>query len=879
VPDWPLLGRDLELAQLAAGLDDAAFGGALLIGPPGVGKTRLAAHALELAGGRGYVTRAIRATPGASQIPFAALAPLFPEIDLPSEANAHLFQAAAAVIERLGGGRRTVLMVDDAQELDDASAALLDQLVTTASVFVVLTVRTTDRHDGAPAGATVASLWNDEQILRIDLDALADEEMRKLVIAALDGPVDGATVQALVEASGGNVLFLRELVHGGQESGTLADTTGVWRLTGPVTSTPRLRDLISARLVGVPGDQRDSLELIALAEPITLPVLSTLASLERLEALEGAGLVETRGDEVGLVHPLYGELLRSALSPIKRARLCRQLADAAEESGGSRASDSLRAAFWRLEGGGEIRPDLAVTAGRSAFTAGDYDLAVRLARLAWDAVPDAEVGLLLGDALDYAGEHVEADDVLAVAGGLAVDDAQRTALAARRASNLFRALGRAEDADRVVAEAMEQVTDEQRRRDLDALRANHLLLAGDVARSLELSESLLLEPGDAAFAQASLDAGTALALAGRTTEAIRHTEEALTARLDGDDVAQLSALAVYSVARSLALGEAGRLHEAAELAQGGYAASIELHNTRGQAWFATTLARVFLCQGRLGAAEHLFRESSALFAEDGHPGHQWGLGGIALAAGQLGDRVTADWAISALDASPPTPVRMMDAELARARAWAAVAWGDVSAAGVTLWDAVDLADRRGQLGMVAALLHDLVRVRDDEHAAEQLEELANAVDGSLMAGRAAYGRAALTSNPDDAARAADLFEQCGARLYAAEARAVEGRLARDRGLKRRASEAQAHSTRLLADCEGARTPALSAATVTLSPREREVALLTASGLTSREVAERLYLSVRTVENHLQRVYTKLGVTSRDGLGIALQREPSSPSSR
>jgi DNA-binding CsgD family transcriptional regulator len=71
-------------------------------------------------------------------------------------------------------------------------------------------------------------------------------------------------------------------------------------------------------------------------------------------------------------------------------------------------------------------------------------------------------------------------------------------------------------------------------------------------------------------------------------------------------------------------------------------------------------------------------------------------------------------------------------------------------------------------------------------------------------------------------------------------------------------------------CEGAATPALLDTTAGLSTREREVALLAASGLTSRQVADRLFLSSRTVENHLQRVYTKLGVTSRDELTAALQ---------
>ena len=58
----------------------------------------------------------------------------------------------------------------------------------------------------------------------------------------------------------------------------------------------------------------------------------------------------------------------------------------------------------------------------------------------------------------------------------------------------------------------------------------------------------------------------------------------------------------------------------------------------------------------------------------------------------------------------------------------------------------------------------------------------------------------------------------------------------------------------------------------LSEREHEVALLAAQGLASRDIGDRLFLSTRTVDNHLQHVYTKLGVNSRDQLVAALGRE-------
>ena len=59
----------------------------------------------------------------------------------------------------------------------------------------------------------------------------------------------------------------------------------------------------------------------------------------------------------------------------------------------------------------------------------------------------------------------------------------------------------------------------------------------------------------------------------------------------------------------------------------------------------------------------------------------------------------------------------------------------------------------------------------------------------------------------------------------------------------------------------------------LSGRERQIVLLAAKGMASKDIAERLFLSVRTVSNHLQHAYVKLGVTSRAALAQTLQSTP------
>ena len=125
----------------------------------------------------------------------------------------------------------------------------------------------------------------------------------------------------------------------------------------------------------------------------------------------------------------------------------------------------------------------------------------------------------------------------------------------------------------------------------------------------------------------------------------------------------------------------------------------------------------------------------------------------------------------------------------------------------------------------------------------------------------------LSDDPDLAAAAADAFESMGALLYAAEAVALEQRRSLEAGLARRASAAAARAARLVERCESPLTPALRVEIEVdpLSSREREIALLAAEGRTSREIADQLYLSVRTVDNHLQRAYTKLGVAGRNQL--------------
>ena len=123
----------------------------------------------------------------------------------------------------------------------------------------------------------------------------------------------------------------------------------------------------------------------------------------------------------------------------------------------------------------------------------------------------------------------------------------------------------------------------------------------------------------------------------------------------------------------------------------------------------------------------------------------------------------------------------------------------------------------------------------------------------------------------DLADVSDRFTALGAQLLAAEAAAEAADAHRRAGDQRAANNLARQAEALAARCEGARTPSLARPdrTAPLSDREREIALLAAQGVQSKDIAERLFLSYRTVTNHLQRIYTKLGISGRAELTDAL----------
>jgi len=840
----------------------------VLAGAPGVGKTRLAREALREAEDAGYATAWATATVSARAIPFGALAHLLPAPEGGDAGPLDVLRRARKALFEQAGGRPLAIGIDDAHLLDDASATLVQQLAATATAFVVTTVRT-----GEQAPEPIVALWKDGLGEYLELQPLSQGDVELLLAGALGGDIDGATALGLWNVTGGNVLFLRELVLDGLDRDVLTTAGGLWRWRGALTVGARLADLIDTRLGDLRPAERSLLEVVAVGEPLGAEVLESLATQQALDSLERRGLLtvarEGRRLQTRLSHPLYGEVIRSRTPVFPTRAIYRRLADVFEASGARRRDDLLRVAAWRLESGERGRPDLLVAASRRAQVSFDPVLGERLAEAAVGAGGGVQARHALGEALRAQARFVEAEAHFADLEDEATSDEERVMVAEARTLNLIWGLDRRREAEGVIDRAEAVIIDPASRDQLAALRGMCAYFAGRPRDAINAVSDILARDGVEASlgVRAALSATHSLAMAGRAGEAIAMVDRwgAEATRL-ADELPQ--AAARLNAGRVCALELAGRLDEAQALAEEGYRAALGERAHEGSAIFSMLLGAVSLVEGRLATAARWLRESAALLRELDPVGiRPWPLAFLAQAASQAGDLATATSAIEEAEASRWPGTRVFEFDLGLARAWVAAARGELSTGRALAIESADAAEGVGQYAFAVLALHDLVRLGDPVRAAPRLGALASSVEGPFVAACVTHADALVAGDGAALDHAAAAFEAIGAFLLAAEAATDAGVAHAATGRESSARMSRARASLLLERCEGADTPRLRLldGADDLTAREREIVMLATSGLSSRAIAARLVLSVRTVENHLQRAYAKLGVTSRSGL--------------
>jgi DNA-binding CsgD family transcriptional regulator len=616
------------------------------------------------------------------------------------------------------------------------------------------------------------------------------------------------------------------------------------------------------------------LETLALCAPIGPDGDEGTVSATAVERLEEAGLVKVTIDgrrrQLDLTHPVHRVVLRDRMSELRRRSILLDRTRVTETWGARRREDVLHIATWQLEATGEADAGLLVQAARLARSAHDNPLVVKLARAALAQRSDPAAGLLLGEALYQLGSFGEADLVLSRAEQLAGGDDVRVDVAAARSANLLWGLRRSADALAVNRAASETAVGQSARDELIAQEAWILVYSGSPAAARGAIEQLPEATAPRARVVRALAESCAMSLAALPEAGLEIARQGYEDHLLLGDQLWIDQPAGHVLAQVLALSNAGRLDTAAEISLAGYREASAQQAPFLQIRFAFHCGRVGLLSGKVRTARRWFREVVARSETTGFEGPgAFALSGLAISNSLLGDAAAAAQAVTAMDSVRDFGFLRPERELGRA--WSLVAAGDPPAACKVLSAAAQDAVTSGHLTAASWLLHDIARLGQAEVVAEQLAELAAGSDSDLVAARAAHTLALVDSDAEALARCADRLEAMGALLLAAEAVSAASQVSGRAGLGRRSSSLAARAVALTERCEGARTPGLvgTGAVVALTPREREVAAMAAAGVASREIATRLFLSVRTVNNHLQRVYGKLGIARRQELVASL----------
>ncbi|GIE92794.1 transcriptional regulator [Paractinoplanes rishiriensis] len=842
---WPLIGRDDELKAAATALTS---GGLVLTGQPGVGRTRLAGEVLRRWVATGGEHEWVTATRTAAAEPLAAVSHLLPAGLRAGQLPAVLAAAAARFARRPGP---VLVGVDDAHLLDDASATLLHHLAARRLATLVVTVR-----DGEPVPDAVRPLCTGT---RIETGPLPPPAARRLLSAALGGPVDPISARRLVRLAAGNPLLLRELLTDTLEGGELDRTEGCWHWTGRVPAGRRLTGTITSRLRTLPADVRAVLELVAAAEPLILARAEQVTGPAAIEAAERSGLAVADRDgtrsRLRLAQPLAGVVLRAGL-PAGRATAIRRDLTGTHGSGPVRLHDDVLLAGVRHRG-------LLMAAARRAVARFDLAPAERLAAAARDAGHPA-ADWLLAEILLLRGRSAEAAAVLPtvpprtpgqdVTGGLVRYWGLNRVVEAERALHGGHPLTR-------------------------ATRSWLLLFDGHCHDALTTAESVAgpaLPPaaGRPALLRAAAAGALAAGLLGRRARAGELA--AAGAAAAGDDPWGRALAGFGLCAARLVAGEPAA---AGSLAEDGHRAAVFAEAPALAGVWAGLRGMAATAMGRPATGRAALREALVLL-DGADPAHlSWVLlAELAGACALAGDTAEAAACLARSDEHRTAANRIFVAWAERNRAWVLAAGGSVPAAVRRVEHAARLARETQQPGLEVLCHYDAARLGAAHRARHRLRELAARLPDGFAGVLADAAGGLADRDPAVLERATAALAARGHTLLAAEVAVAAldayRRAGRTDGTRRAAERAAT----LAGLCPGVRTPLLGGgatrgrAPAALTLREREVALL-APALPSREIAARLGLSVRTVDNVLGRVYQKLGIGGRAELSTILPATP------
>jgi DNA-binding CsgD family transcriptional regulator len=906
-----VVSREPEASAIADFLTSVVAAPRALVieGEPGIGKTTLWLEGTERARADGFRVMAARPVAAESVLAYASLADMLNDVDpaimaqLPQPQRVALDRVLRAdgeyvpaeqravaagflsVVSVLAEDAKVIVAVDDLQWLDSSSRLVIAftarRLI--GQVGVLATVRTGDNE----SPGSWLQLPRPDMVRRITVPPMSVGALHAMISNRLGRTYSRPTMVRIEEASRGNPFYALELAGAikGREPNT------------DISLPDSLRELIRSKIRGGDPDVDDALLAVAcLAAPTVGLVAETLGSdpgvvAEQLEEAESRGIIDINGDQLRFSHPIFARGVYNDAAPERRQTMHKRLADVVDEpelrarhmalgstNGDAGTLDSLDSAAEsaRVRGApaaaaelidlaiglGGGTPRRLIQAAAHHFNAGESG---RARALLEEAIAQLEPGAVRAEAMGWLGyvrllddSFPEAADLLEEALAEAADDPAVQVPMLVTISFALLNMGRLEAALRRVGEAVDKAGTIDRPDLLGqalGLRASIGFLRGDGIDEPGMQMALQLD---------DLEANIPFALRPRVHNALMRTcagdldwgHEELTslrrhciehgqdgelmlvafhtvlvdiwrghfaeASLIAEDTLQLAQqlggdlpFSVALTCRALLAAYLGRVDEAHTSIEEARAASRRCGSDRLGEWPATALGFLEVSRGNyetalealtpLVAKVESMPKATEIIAASFIPDVVEAM----VALGRLGP---AERLVTALERNGSRLQRdWMLAVGARGRGMLLAARGDVSAA-VEIVEQAMAAHRRLPMPFECARTQLLLG---------QLQSRKRSKKASAAAIRQALAT----------------FEQLGTSLWAQRARAELG------GVEIHTRESNA-----------------------LSASERRVAELAASGMTNRTIAAAMYISPKTVESNLSRIYAKLGIHSRAELG-------------
>lgn len=910
----PIIGRQAERRRLAAALDAcrAARGGALVLtGDHGIGKTTLLRHASQLA--QGFRTVRADGVLAEQDLVYGAVqrlvGPLTPELHQVPPTSRELLQrlllghvpspgerplvgvAVLSLLAEASARRPVLIVVDDLHRVDAESRYALGFVARRISGHRVLILAGTESH-GCAAGPGVPALR---------LVGLSDQDCLRLIARVRSCPVALQVREVLLHAADGNPLILLDLLR----TLTPAELSQLSRLPDPLPPAPRLVRLWLAEFRRLPEDCRRLLLLLAVEpglDPLTFFHVARRTGINpsALKPAETAGLIITSRTVISFRHDDVGRAICHGADLAERQWAHEMLARAFADTHDDRRC--WHEAALLAEADAELADELERQAACARRRGSPAHAAVLMERSAQLTREDDRRGSRLLAAADCS-EH-----------------AGRPRHAARLLERAETLVGRDQSSSRGHIAYLKGVISLQHAAAPDAydgLLAAADLLAGDnpslAVKALVAAGEAGLHAGNAALpeqagqrALAVLDGSAwekqppsrfavdvllavAESLRGRPAAAVPRLRKCLdtAARVDDPlllacashgalfiaDDARARALATRAVALARTAGDTPTMVHAMQYlsypecwlsgpdtATLTATEALRLAREAGQLTCVRNLMGILMLAagitGDAGAcgqyADRVVGEAQAHGLGLASALGLWGLAHLDLASGKWAEAAAKlrrlvrtrlghpGVAIEAVPSYVEAAVRAGDRQRAERAAAAFAPWA--------------AAIGRGWPTALAARSHALLETGDTEHHFRRALRLHPIGDRELELARTGllYGEYLNRERRRAEARAqlreaADIFRRHGARLW----------------LDRTRAELRATGD----DWDPAEfeAPALDAGSPILTSRQHQIVRLVAQGATNKEVAARLYLSPRTVDYHLRRIFERLGITSRADL--------------